>query len=286
MRLLVDRPAPLLDALEALLPGASRTTLRQMLRAGRIRVNGELEREARRELRAGDVVEVARKEHHALLPPDVALLYEDDHLLVVVKPAGLLTVATEAERERTLQSYLNAFLRARGKRERVHVVHRLDRDTSGVLVFARSYEVREALKERFAAHDIERVYAAVVEGIPDPAAGTIRSHLWEGPDLRVRSVDPRAYPNARRAVTHYRTVEAARGYARLEVTLETGRKNQIRVHLAEAGHPVAGDARYGAKTDPIGRLALHAERLGFVHPITGKELTFLAPLPDAFHLAG
>lgn len=282
MRSTVGRPAILLEFLAGVLPQASRTTLRQMLAAGRIRVNGEIEKIARRELRSGDTVELSRKEHHALLPPEVSLLHEDDEILVVVKPPGLLTVSTESEREQTLQAVLNRYLKAKGIGDRIHVVHRLDREASGILVFARSFEVREALKERFAAHDIDRIYVAIVEGRLDPPEGTIRSHLWEGKDLLVRSVDPRSYPNARAAVTHYRTVHAGAKYSTLEVTLETGRKNQIRVHLSESGHPIAGDARYGAKSDPIGRLALHARRLGLVHPTTGKKMTFESAVPAAF----
>ncbi len=282
MRHVIDSATTLLDALSGLVPGSSRTTLRQMLAAGRVRVNGGIEKNAKRELRAGDVVDLARKEHHALLPPEIALLFEDEHLLVVVKPEGLLTVSTETERERTLQAALNAYLRAKGSRERIHVVHRLDRESSGVLVFAKTYEIREALKETFAAHDIDRVYVAVVEGAIEPPAGTIRTHLWEGKDLMVRSVDPRAFPDAKPAVTHYRTVRAGPKYATLEVTLETGRKNQIRAHLSESGHPIAGDDRYGAKTDPIRRLALHARLLAFAHPVTGRKMTFEAPVPDAF----
>jgi RluA family pseudouridine synthase len=286
MRHTVSSPSALLDALARLVPGSSKTTLRQMLAAGRVRVNGAVEKNAKRALRAGEVVDIAKKEHHALLPAEVALLYEDDAILVVVKPPGLLTVSTESERERTLQAILNAYLKQKGSRERIHVVHRLDRESSGVLVFAKRFEIREALKERFAAHDIDRVYVAIVEGEVVPAKGTIRTHLWEGKDLIVRSVDPRAYPDAKPAVTHYRTVSSTRGYATLEVTLETGRKNQIRAHLSEKGHPIAGDARYGAKTDPIRRLALHARILGLEHPETGKKMTFEAPVPGEFAMFG
>ena len=286
MKSTVTREVVLLDALAEIIPEASRTTLRQMLAAGRIRVNGEVEKIAKRELRAGDAIELARKEHHSLLPPEISLLHEDDDIIVVVKPPGLLTVSTESEREQTLQAVLNRYLKAKGFADRIHVVHRLDREASGVLIFARSFEMREALKERFAAHDIDRIYVAVVEGSLEPPNGTIRSHLWEGKDLLVRSVDPRSYPNAKAAVTHYRTTKAGAKYSTLEVTLETGRKNQIRVHLAESGHPIAGDDRYGARSDPIGRLALHARRLAVVHPTTGKKMTFESNVPEAFGRVG
>ena len=248
-----------------------------MLQHGRVRVNGELEKDAKREVGDDDVVDVAQKSIH--LPPGLALLHEDDDVLVVLKSHGLLTVATERERETTAQAYLNAYLKQKGE-ERVHVVHRLDRETSGVLVFAKNFDAREALKEQFAAHSTERVYVAIVEGALDPPRGTFRSHLLERRDLRMKSVD--AHPDAKLAVTHYRTIESNARYSMLEVRLETGRKNQIRAHFSEAGHPVIGDALYGAKSNPINRLCLHAKLLGFTHPSTGERLSFTAPIPSSF----
>jgi 23S rRNA pseudouridine1911/1915/1917 synthase len=272
-------PASLLDELQALYPDSSKTTLRQLLQTGRVRVNGEVEKDARRGLDAEDVVEVTPKDIRPALPPGLAILHEDDDLIVVFKTNGLLTVATERERENTAQAYLNAYLREKGE-ERIHVVHRLDRETSGVLVFARNFETREALKERFAAHEIDRLYVAIIEGSMQPPSGTIRSHLLERKDLRMRSVD--AHPDAKLAVTHYRTIANSDPYSVLEVTLETGRKNQIRAHLSEAGHPVVGDQLYGSTTNPLGRLGLHAKLLGFEHPTTGKKMIFTAPLPKSF----
>lgn len=283
MRYTATRVTPLLDALGEMFPDSTRTTLRQMLTTERVRVNGEVEKVARRLLAPGDKVEYARREHHALLGSDIPILYEDDDLLVVIKPAGLLTVATEGERDDTLQNRLNAYLKAKGTRDRIHVVHRLDRESSGVLVFAKAFEMRESLKELFAVHELDRVYVAIVEGRIEPPMGTIRTHLWEGKDLQVRSVDLRAFPNAKPAVTHYRTIRSGGTYSWLEVTLETGRRNQIRVHLAERGHPIVGDPRYGrSDSDPLGRLGLHARLLGFVHPRSGKKMTFEAPVPRAF----
>ncbi len=269
----------LIDVLTSLYPDSSKTTLRQMLQGGRVRVNGEIEKNARRALDAGDVIDVAQKSVHVALPPGLAILHEDDDILVVLKSHGLLTVATEREKETTVQAYLNQYLKEK-RGERVHVVHRLDRETSGVLVFAKHFEAREALKEQFAAHDVDRVYVAIVEGTLDPPKGTIRSHLRERKDLRMESVD--AHPDAKLAVTHYRTIETNDRWSMLEITLETGRKNQIRTHLAEAGHPVVGDRMYGSEVNPLGRLGLHAKLLGFDHPTTGKHLVFTAPVPKAF----
>jgi 23S rRNA pseudouridine1911/1915/1917 synthase len=260
-------------------PDSSRTTLRQMLQTRRVRVNGELEIDARRALVPGDDVVVLSRAEAVTLPSSLTLLYEDDDLIVVIKANGLLTVATEREPEANAQALLDEYLRQKSG-GRIHVVHRLDRETSGVLVFAKNFKVREALKSKFAAHDIDRIYVAVIEGTMTPPQGTIQSHLLERPNLRMESV--KRHPEAKLAVTHYRTAGSSGPYSMLEVTLETGRKNQIRAHLSEKGHPIVGDQFYGSKVNPLGRLGLHAQLLGFVHPVTGKKMTFTAPLPKAF----
>ncbi|HUP44603.1 MAG TPA: RluA family pseudouridine synthase [Thermoanaerobaculia bacterium] len=279
MRTTIETPQTLLDALATAFPDSSKTTLRQMLQNGRVVVNGEPEKNARRELEQGDIVDVSPKGSKLELPPGLAILHEDDDVIVVLKSHGLLTVATEREKESTAQAYLNDYLREKGE-GRIHVVHRLDRETSGVLLFAKNFESREKLKDRFAAHEIDRVYVAVIEGEIDPPRGTIRSNLLERKDLRMVSVP--AHVDAKLAVTHYRTIETRGPYSMLEVTLETGRKNQIRAHLSEARHPVIGDQLYGSTQNPIGRLGLHARLLGFEHPATGKRMVFTTAIPEAF----
>lgn len=161
---------PLLDLLAELYPDSSKTTLRQMLQGGRVRVGGAVEKNAKRVVEPGSLVEVGGKAIAPVLPEGLAILHEDDDVIVVLKQHGLLTVATERERETTAQAYLNEYLKAKGQ-DRIHVVHRIDRETSGVLVFAKSFEAREALKEKFAAHDVDRVYIAIIEGNHRSAAG-------------------------------------------------------------------------------------------------------------------
>lgn len=251
-----------------------------MLQGGRVRVNGEREVDAKRRLAPGDEVSVLSRAEAVTLPPSLTLLHEDDDVIVVIKANGLLTVATEREPETNAQAILNEYLQKKGG-GRIHVVHRLDRETSGVLVFAKNFKAREALKEKFAEHDIDRVYVAIIEGTIDPPNGTLQSHLLERPNLRMESV--KRHPDAKLAITHYRTIARSGAYSMLEVTLETGRKNQIRAHLSEAGHPIVGDQFYGSNVNPLGRLGLHAERLGFDHPATGKRMTFTAPLPRVFN---
>lgn len=271
----------LLDHLQQLFADSSKTTLRQMLANGRVHVNGVVERNASREIGADDCVEVAAKTE--AIDSRVAILYQDADLVAIDKSEGLFTVATSAapRDKNNAEAILNAFYHAPPGESRVHVVQRLDRDASGVLVFARNVGMRDRLQELFATHDIERLYVAIIHGRLRQANGTFRSFLAEDAALRVRSVaDERL---GKEAITHYRTITAGKLYSMVEVTLETGRRNQIRVHFAEAGHPIVGDSMYGrGLPDPLGRLALHAKHLGFVHPRTKKRMSFTAPVPDAF----
>lgn len=279
-RFTVDATTDLLSALALRFPESSKTTLRQMLQQSRVSVNGVLEKNARRELVPGDEIDLANRSQLRGLSGALSILHEDEDVIVVVKASGLLSVATRDETEQTAEAFLNEYLRA-GAREKVHVVQRLDRDTSGVMLFAKSPLARDVLKETFAEHDIDRLYVAIVEGAPPTDEGTIRSYLREEPrTLMVRVVGER--DGGKLAITHYRVVERGRYYSMLEVTLETGRRNQIRVQFADQRFPVAGDARFGAASDPFGRLALHARTLGFLHPRTGRKMLFTAPLPSEF----
>jgi 23S rRNA pseudouridine1911/1915/1917 synthase len=251
-----------------------------MLQDDRVRVNGAPERDAKRSVGDGERVDVASRPSRPL-DPRVRILFEDDDVIVIDKAAGLLTIATNDVRYETAEGFLNVYAGAPAGRMTIHHVHRLDRDTSGVLVFAKNTYVRERLQERFAVHDIDRVYVAIVYGKLREPAGTFRSLLAEDRDLRVRSVSDPA--EGKEAITHYRTTASGRRYSILDVTLETGRRNQIRVQLAEAGHPVLGDTMYGRGFDPeFPRLALHARQLGFIHPRSGKRMTFVADVPRLF----
>jgi 23S rRNA pseudouridine1911/1915/1917 synthase len=280
VRKTVTEAGQLLEVLGSAFREASRTTLRQMLQSGRVRVNGEVEKNAKRELEADDVIDIAEKQVHRNLPEGLAILHEDSDVIVVFKAHGLLTVPTERERDTTAQAYLNVYLGEKRGAERIQVVHRLDRETSGVLVFAKNAYAREQLKEQFAAHTVDRMYIALIEGEIDPSRGTFSSWLREMKDLKM--VSGPEHPESKFAVTHYRTIETNGKYSMLEVTLETGRKNQIRAHLSEAGHPILGDRMYGSTVNPIGRLGLHAKLLGFDHPVTRTHLVFTSPVPKRF----
>jgi len=269
----------LLDVLQQRFPDSSKTTIRKMLRSDRVRVNGTPERDAKRPIAAGDSVEIAARSER--IDPRIRILFEDADLIVVDKAEGLLTVPSPEVRHETAETFLNAYLGGGHGETRIHHVHRLDRDTSGLLVFAKNTYVRARLQELFAAHDIDRVYVAIVHGKLREPAGTFRSFVAEDGDLRVCSVAGAA--QGKEAITHYRTTASGRRYSILDVTLETGRRNQIRVHLAEAGYPVVGDTMYGRGfDDELGRLGLHAKHLGFMHPRSGKKVAFTADVPRSF----
>jgi len=284
MRELPSPPADalLLEWLLVALAPTNRTRVKQVLRSGRVTVNGTPVTRHDHPVRPGDKVCITRD-----APPpsaertELAVVHEDAQLVVIDKPAGLLTVATESEKTDTAFVRLSAYLAAR-RAGRPFVVHRLDRDTSGLLLFARSAEGRDELQDNW--DRVTKTYLAVVEGVPDPADGVVANYLTEGRDLRVRA-SRHAGPDAKHAVTRYKVRETRGRYSLVEVDLETGRKHQIRVHMAGLGCPVAGDPVYAATTDPARRLCLHAWRLGFDHPFTGERVELESPLPAALSRA-
>jgi 23S rRNA pseudouridine1911/1915/1917 synthase len=214
------------------------------------------------------------------MPDEPLLVFEDQDIVVVDKPAGLLTMATETERSRTLYARLRAYANGKKPPEKIFIVHRLDREASGLVVFAKTPEAKERLQDQFKDHSARRTYVALVEGHVSPEEFTIRSYLAENTARRVYST-PQA-SRGKLAITHVRVTGRSRSATRLEIRLETGRKHQIRVHLADRGHSIVGDKVYGSRSKSLGRLALHGARLEFKHPRTGKPMRFESPAPRSF----
>jgi 23S rRNA pseudouridine1911/1915/1917 synthase len=208
------------------------------------------------------------------------VVYEDDAIIVINKPAGLLTIATSVEKAKTAYAILRAYLNGKKRPEKLFIVHRLDRDASGLVVFAKTVESKEQLQSQFKDHSAGRRYVAVVEGRCRADSFAIRSYLAENAAYRVYST-----PNqklGKLAVTHVKVLKRAPKTTLVALQLETGRKHQIRVHLAEHGHPIVGDKAYGSTSNPIRRLALHGVQLDFKHPVSGEHITLRSPHPKAF----
>lgn len=285
----VQESTLLLPFLLAKLPGKGRNKVKGLLTHRQVKVDGKVVTRHDVPLSPGQTVTVSgaggvRKE--AL--QGIRILHEDDDILVIDKPTGLLSMATDEEREHTAYHILMAYVRSTCPDDRVFIVHRLDRETSGVMMFAKSESVQQALQEHWKDTVQERLYVVAVEGEMSPERSehpehperhTVKTWLKENKvHLMYVSKPGDGVP----AVTHYRVLRSGQGYSLLEVELETGRKNQIRVHMQSIGHSVVGDKRYGAKTNPIGRLALHARVLSFRHPVTGEVLRFETGIPAVF----
>ena len=276
----------LLDFVLAAWPQVKRKQAKLWLKFRTLLINDTHQSNFAAPLKPGDWVAVRAGKFAApdtKLPSGLQIAYEDASVIVVEKPPGLLTIATDRGETQTAYYKLTFFLRNRGKNERVYIVHRLDRDTSGLLVFAKTSQAKRTLQSGW--EKAEKRYIAIVEGTPSEPQGTFRSHLNESEEptrsgYRVFSDKPS--DKTRPAITHYKTVKSGGAYTLVDITLETGRRNQIRVHFSEAGCPVTGDEKYGAKRDPIRRLALHAASLRFPHPVTGKPQEFKSPAPDNF----
>lgn len=282
MKITVRESCTLFDLLLEKLKPVSKSRVRKLVKNGHITLGGVPVSRVDRELKPGQSIEIRNPRREKTGTP-FPILYEDNWLLVVEKPAGVLSMNKEDDKTDTFLFAVNRTLRQRPRnRKRAYLVHRLDREASGVMLFAFSPEIKRALQANW--EKTEKLYFALVEGRPPQKEGTMQSWLVEDRSLMVRSA-PKS-PKAKYAVTHYRILKERIGYSLLEVKLETGRKNQIRVHLSDLGCPIAGDRKYGAKGNPIHRLALYAFSLAFDHPVTGKRIHIRLPLPKAFEISG
>lgn len=277
----VNEPAQLLPFLLQSLSHLSRNAVKSILTRGQVSVDGRKVTAHNYELQPGQNVTISSKASAQETPfIGLTIVHEDQDIIVVLKESGLLTIAAPNEPEMTAYRQLTAYVRRSNPKHRIFIVHRLDRDTSGLLVFAKSEKVQQQMQTTWQDSVKERIYYAVVEGVVKKPEGTITSWLKESKTLIMYS--SRKPNDGQHAVTHYKVLATTKTNSLLEVQLETGRKNQIRVHLQDIGHPVVGDKKYGARSNPIGRLGLHAGVLAFTHPVTGHPMRFNAELPKAF----
>ncbi len=277
MQYTLPSPMTVLEALRTIYPDSSRRTLQTWLKNGRFFVDGRaLQKE-------GDLLDLGQTIHaketfRAPKVPGLKILYEDRWIIVIDKPTGLLSVPLDDTFAK--RNALNLLRQYYGS-DQIFAVHRIDRETSGILLFARGKESEQHFDALFERHDILREYLTIVEGRVEQQTGTWQSNLLELPSLQV--IDS---PDGKEAITHFSVIRKSAKYSYLRLRLETGRKHQIRVHCQMAGHPVLGDFRYGAKEDPLKRLCLHAATLGFKHPFTHKSIQFSSPVPPIFKRLG
>ena len=278
--LLVQQPALLQAFLFEKHPNLKKIKVRQWLKYEAVVVNNRVVTRWDHPLKPGDRVMIRTRREvqtEKILPRGMRIRFEDETLIVIEKPPEMLSIASKAERDETAYIHLTDYVRGGDPRghERIWIVHRLDKETSGLMVFARTIEAKHEMQDNWERFD--KRYYAVVEGEPPEDSGTIVSHLDESNPYRV--LIARRSEETRRAVTHYRVLRKGQGRTLVELKLETGRRHQIRVQLSSLGCPIIGDEKYGATTDPAKRLGLHAYRLRFPHPVTRQEVEVECPLP-------
>ena len=270
MTLIAPKSDHLIEILALLFPESSRNTIKAWLKKGRVIIENRVIKQPQKLIKEG--TPILLNDRQTVLELGIELLYEDNDIIVIDKPSGVLSVATPFEKVDTVHDVLKRLF----FKKRIFPVHRLDREASGVLVFACSEKARTVLKGLFLAHTIHREYRAVVEGQLD-SNGTWESFLKEDAAYFVKS-----YKGGKHAITHYEVLKKQPRYTYLKLKLETGRKNQIRVQASEAGFPIIGDQKYGAKSNSINRLGLHAHYLAFLHPISQKPMSFYSKVPLSF----
>lgn len=276
----VVEPAQLIAFIMEKMHGVSRNRAKALISNRVVLVNNAITTHPLAELKPGDVVQLDRSKHKKSFHcKELDIVFEDPYLFIIDKHPGLLSMSNNS-RQQTVQTVLNRYLEKGGGRNTSHLVHRLDRDTSGLMVYAKDVQTQQSLINSWQQLVTDRRYLALVKGEFQQTRGRIQSWLTE--DKKFVTHSSPVDNGGKYAVTHYNVLASSNGYSLVECELETGRKNQIRVHMADLGHPVVGDRKYGSDEDPMRRLGLHAYMLCFTHPVTGKHLRFETPVPFCF----
>jgi tRNA pseudouridine32 synthase/23S rRNA pseudouridine746 synthase/23S rRNA pseudouridine1911/1915/1917 synthase len=268
----------LFEALKKIYPDSSNTTIRSFLERRRVYVDSVLKINPKALIETGQTISIAPMVKKISYGMEV--IFRDNDILVINKPEGLLSVPLDQEESESALSVL----RNHFDTDNIFAVHRIDKKTSGVMLFAQTQAAADRLNEMFQKHDLKREYFAVVEGNLKENAGTWKSYLSENKEYYVRSVKNKE--EGKIAITHFSVIRRSKNFTYLKLNLETGRKHQIRVHCKDAGHPIVGDQRYSSLKSPISRMCLHSYLLEFLHPMTGKKMSFFAPVPAKFKSLG
>lgn len=265
----------LIEFLKKMFSNLSKNSVKSLLHNEKVFVNGNMTTKYNYELNAGDVVEIREK-----VAKNIDIIYEDKDIIVINKPSGLLTVATEKEKNKTAYHLVMEYLKKKNKNNRIFIIHRLDKDTSGIIMFAKNERAKHLYQDNWNDIVKKRCYYAVIDGKMENKEGTIKSYLKENGNM-VYSVKDRS---GKLAITEYKVLKERKNISLLDINLKTGRKNQIRVHMKENKTPILGDLKYGEKSKLINRLALHAYKLELVNPVTKKLLTFEINMPNEFKM--
>lgn len=269
--------------MQEVLAPRSRTEVKSLMQHGHAAINGQPTTAFDAVVRAGDELAInMTRPFPTLKDKMLQIMFEDDHIVIVEKKSGLLSVTPAGRKDKSAQTILDQYFASGGSRDRAFVVHRLDQYTSGILIFAKSLRVQQMLRESWTTYVVDRKYTAITEHAPAEQKGEVVSYLAENSRMKVYSTYDET--QGKLAVTRYEVKKIVGDYAQVELQILTGRKNQIRVHMSDLGCPIAGDRKYGAVSNPCGRLMLHNHLLQFVHPITHENLTFELPLPRNFQL--
>lgn len=277
-----SEPAELMSFVMEKMPDRSRTDIKSWLRHGQMRIDGTVTTIFNAAVAPGAKVEVnLGRPFVTLRNPRLQLVYEDDDVIVINKGYGLLSVGTQSHRkEESAYSILRDYVKTQDPRNKLYVVHRLDRDTSGLMMFAKSEEAQETLRHNWNNMVLDRLYVALLEGYVKEDSGFVKSRLAENSQFVVYSTENPE--EGKLALTRFRVLKRGNGLSLVEFSLDTGCKNQIRVHSSEMGHPISGDRKYGARESRLNRLCLHARTLRFAHPVTRKDMRFELPVPSRF----
>ena len=282
-KLKVEEEKPLLDFLLEKLKGQSRTKIKATLQGRGIKVGKRIETQFDFMLEPGMVVYVSKtkRNQEVLTSRYMKIVYEDAHLVVIEKQVGILSMAA-GHRSLNVKTVLDEYFRRSKQRCQAHVVHRLDRDTSGLMIYAKDKQTEQLLEHSWKDYVYDRRYIAVLSGAMEQQEGTVAN--WLKDNKAYFTFSSPVDNGGKYAVTHFYVVDRTPEYSLVEFKLDTGRKNQIRVHAGDLGHPVCGDMKYGNGDDPCGRLALHAFLLCFEHPVTHQRMEFESPIPQSFKM--